>query len=61
MSGTRNLECICTSCKWRDMYNAQCYDGHLQMSGKKECEGHEGYERSFLSAKLKFEIQESKK
>ena len=58
MSGTRNLECICTSCKWRDMYNEQCYDGHLQTSGKKECEG---YERSFPSAKLKFEIQESKK
>lgn len=56
----KNKQRICLSCKWRDIYNAQCYDGHLQMSGKKECEGHEEYERSFLSAKIKFEIQESK-
>ena len=48
----------CLSCRWRDRDNVQCFDGHLQLPNKKECEG---YERSFLSAKLKFEIQESKK
>jgi hypothetical protein len=50
--------CICIYCKWRDAYNAQCYDGHLQMPNKKECEG---YEHSIVSAKFMFEVQESKK
>jgi hypothetical protein len=53
-----NEPCICLFCKWMDVYNAQCYDGHLQMSSKKECEG---YEHTKCSAKLKFEIQEKKK
>ena len=50
--------CICLSCKWMDAFNAQCFDGHLQMSNKNECEG---YEHSIISAKIKHEIQESKK
>jgi hypothetical protein len=50
--------CICIYCKWRDAYNAQCYDGHLQMPNKNECEG---YEHSSVSAKFKFTVQESKK
>ena len=48
----------CLSCRWRDRDNVQCYDGHLQLPNKKECEG---YERSYLSAKFKFEVQESNK
>ena len=57
MTDNRNLP-ICKSCRWRDQDNVQCYDGHLQLPNKKECEG---YERSYLSAKFKFEVQESKK
>ncbi len=49
-----NKPCICSYCKWRDAYNAQCYDGHLQLPQKYECEG---YEHSNVSAKLKFGIQ----
>jgi hypothetical protein len=30
---------ICKKCRWYDRDNAQCYDGHLQYSGKQECEG----------------------
>lgn len=48
----------CLSCRWRDRDNVQCYDGHLQMPNKKECEG---YEYSDISEKIKFEVQESKK
>lgn len=55
---TENKSCICTSCKWMDVYNVQCFDGHLQYDGKLECEG---YEQSDISEKLKFEVQESKK
>ncbi len=31
----------CLSCRWRDVNNAQCFDGHLQYNGKLECEGFE--------------------
>ena len=31
----------CLSCRWRDVNNAQCFDGHLQYSGKTECDGFE--------------------
>ena len=58
----------CLSCRWRDVNNVQCFDGHLQMPNKKECEG---YEYSDISEKIKFdaheimafisEVQESKK
>ncbi len=53
-----NEPCVCLFCRWRDQERAQCFDGHLQMSSKKECEG---YEHSNVSAKTKFEIQEMKK
>lgn len=47
----------CLTCRWRDRDNVQCYEGHLQMPNKKECEG---YEHSIVSAKFKFEVQEMK-
>ena len=31
----------CLYCRWRDVNNAQCFDGHLQYSGKTECDGFE--------------------
>ncbi len=30
---------ICKPCKWYDPTRSQCYDGHLQYSGKIECDG----------------------
>lgn len=48
----------CLTCRWRDRDNVQCYDGHLQRLFIKECDG---YEHSIVSAKFKFEVQESKK
>ncbi len=30
---------ICKPCKWYDPTKAQCFDGHLQYSGKIECDG----------------------
>jgi hypothetical protein len=50
-------ETKCLTCRWRDRDNVQCFDGHLQMPNKKECEG---YEHSIVSAKFKFEVQERK-
>ena len=45
----------CLSCRWRDQDNVQCYDGHLQLPNKKECEG---YEFSEIPAQLAFKRQE---
>ncbi len=45
----------CLSCRWRDVNNVQCYDGHLQRRHIKECEG---YEFSEIPAQLAFERQE---
>lgn len=53
---TENKSRICLTCKWMDVYNAQCFDGHLQYQKKCECEG---YEHSNVSAKFKFELHES--
>ena len=32
---------ICKSCAWYDPARPQCFDGHLQYSGKTECDGFE--------------------
>lgn len=45
----------CLTCHWRDRDNVQCFDGHLQMPNKKECEG---YEFSEIPAQLAFKRQE---
>ena len=45
----------CLTCRWRDRDNVQCYDGHLQMPNKKECEG---YEFADIPAQLAFKRQE---
>ena len=45
----------CLSCRWRDVNNVQCFDGHLQMPNKKECEG---YEYSDIPEKIKFDAHE---
>lgn len=46
----------CLSCRWRDREHPQCFDGHLQMSNKKECEG---YEYSEIPAQILFKRKES--
>ena len=55
MTDNRDLP-ICKSCRWRDRDNVQCFDGHLQMPNKKECEG---YEFADIPAQLAFKRQES--
>lgn len=40
MTNNRNLP-ICKSCRWYDPAHPQCFDGHLQYSGKTECDGFE--------------------
>jgi hypothetical protein len=40
MTDSRDLP-ICKACRWYDMTQPQCFDGHLQYSGKLECEGFE--------------------
>ena len=32
---------ICSVCRWRDVNNFQCFDGHGQYNGKVECDGFE--------------------
>jgi hypothetical protein len=34
-------ETKCLTCRWRDRDNVQCFDGHLQYSGRINCEGFE--------------------
>lgn len=46
----------CLSCHWRDREHVQCFDGHLQLPNKKDCEG---YEFADIPAQLAFKRQES--
>lgn len=55
MTNKRDLP-ICKACRWYDMTQPQCFDGHLQRQHIKECEG---YEYSEIPAQLAFKHQES--
>ena len=48
----------CLFCRWQDREHIQCYDGHLQIPNKKECEG---YEFADITAQLAFKRQESQR
>lgn len=30
---------LCKMCQWYDGTRAECYDGHIQFRGKKDCDG----------------------
>ena len=49
----------CLSCRWRDVNNAQCFDGHLQYNGKLECEGFETppYKKKSYEKPIIIEVQ----
>lgn len=47
MTDNRDLP-ICKACRWYSCSMAQCFDGHLQYSGKQECEGFECSSRNFV-------------
>ena len=32
---------ICNVCRWRDVNNFQCFDGHGQYTGRLKCDGFE--------------------
>lgn len=45
----------CLFCRWQDREHPQCFDGHLQMPNKKECEG---YECAEIPAQILFKRKE---
>jgi len=47
----------CLFCRWQDREHVQCFDGHLQMPNKKDCEG---YTYSELSAQQLYKRQEER-
>ncbi len=54
----KNKSYKCLFCRWRDINNVQCFDGHLQYPRKKDCEG---YTYSEKSAQQYFKFQEDSK